>query len=121
MKNRCFLLLSCCFTVVQLSAQNVQTPQNQNSGVVFPSGEQFIGIKFTYTIIPAANNTWCYDILTEGRLFIHQPSAPGLPGNEGFKTKEAAGRVAEIVIGKLQKGQMPPSITVEEMKQIKVL
>jgi hypothetical protein len=52
---------------------------------------------------------------------IHQPSAPGLPGNEGFKTKADAEKVAKLVIDKIKKGEMPPSVTKEEMEKLKVL
>ncbi len=55
------------------------------------------------------------------RLFIHQQSVPGLPGNEGFKTKEAASKVATLVVSKIQKGEMPPSITLDEMKKLKAI
>jgi hypothetical protein len=44
-----------------------------------------------------------------------------LPGNEGFKTKEAAAKVAELVISKMKKGEMPPSITIEELKAINAI
>ncbi len=96
------------------------TAQNAGSAT-FPSGQAFKAANLTYKIIPAANNTWCYDILMEGRLYIHQPSAPGLPGLEGFKTQEAAARVAQLVISKMKKGEMPPSVTMEEMKNLKAL
>ena len=99
----------------------VENKAAEKGGSSFPSGEQFKGANITYNIIPAANNTFCYDILMEGRLFIHQPSAPGLPGNEGFKTEEAAKKVAELVVSKMKRGEMPPSITIEEMKEIKAL
>jgi hypothetical protein len=75
----------------------------------------------TYTIIPAQNKTWGYDIYIEKRLFIHQPGIPGLSGNEGFKTKADAEKVAKLVIGKIKKGEMPPSVTIDEMKKLKVL
>lgn len=68
-----------------------------------------------------SDNTWGYDILVDGRLKIHQPSIPCLPGNEGFKTREGAKKVARLVIGKMEKGQMPPSVTQEEMKKLEVL
>jgi hypothetical protein len=108
------LILSALFLQAQQADKN-------REGASFPTGEQFKGANITYNIIPAANNTWCYDILMEGRLFIHQPSAPGLPGNEGFKTKEAAAKVAELVISKMKKGEMPPSITTDEMKKLGAL
>ena len=76
---------------------------------------------FTYTVISAPNNTWGYNVLREGKLYIHQPSIPGLAGNEGFKTKETAAKVAELVIGKMKKGEMPPTVTEEELKSLKAL
>ena len=100
-----------------------QSPQkvDEKGSASFPSGESFKGANITYKIIPAANNTWCYDVLMEGKLFIHQASAPGLPGNEGFKTKLSAAKVAELIISKMKKGEMPPSVTIEEMKKLKAI
>ena len=46
---------------------------------------------------------------------------PGLPGNEGFKTKDGAVKVAELVISKIKMGEMPPSISIEEMKKLGVI
>ncbi len=75
----------------------------------------------TYKIIPSENKTWGYDIYYNGKLFIHQPSIPALPGNTGFTTKEAAEKVAEKVIQKINNGENPPSISIEEMKQLGVI
>lgn len=77
--------------------------------------------KLTYRIINGVNNTYCYDIYAEDKLMIHQPSIPGLPGNEGFKTKKSAENVAQLVIDKIKKGEMPPSVTVEEMKKLNAI
>jgi hypothetical protein len=60
-------------------------------------------------------------VYAEGRLMIHQTSAPGLPGNEGFKTKADAEKVALLVIDKIEKGEMPPTISIEEMKKLNVI
>ena len=54
-------------------------------------------------------------------MLIHQPVIPGLPGNKGFKTKPDAEKVAKLVIEKIRKGQMPPTVTTEEMKKLKVI
>jgi len=59
--------------------------------------------------------------MADGRLMIHQSSAPGLPGNEGFKTKADAEKVAKLVISKIKKGEMPPTVSIEEMKKLKVI
>jgi hypothetical protein len=75
----------------------------------------------TYKLIPGINNTWGYDILVDSRVKIHQPSIPGQPGNDGFKTREKAEKVARLVIKKMKSGESLPSITAEELKKLKAI
>ena len=63
----------------------------------------------TYQIIPTEDNTFGYDILSDNKKLIHQPSRPGLPGNGGFKKKEDAEKVAKLVVYKLSHNIMPPT------------
>jgi hypothetical protein len=115
-------LLLIFFTFTISLALNAQSTTAQSPGAGrSPNGGAYKNAGYSYTIIPAANKTWGYDICMEKRLFIHQPCAPGLPGNEGFRTKADAAKVARLVIGKIKKGEMPPSVTPEEMKKLKVL
>ena len=45
-----------------------------------------------------------------------------LPGfRSGFKTKADAEKVAKLIITKIKKGEMPPSVTPEELKKLNVL
>ena len=81
---------------------------------------QFTAPGFNYIVIRAAHNTYGYDIYDYKHKLIHQPSIPGLPGNDGFKTKADALKVARLVCEKLKKGEMPPSVGIKEMTQLKV-
>jgi hypothetical protein len=76
---------------------------------------------YTFSIIATTNKTWGYDIYADRKLFIHQPGMPGIQGNDGFKSKKDAEKVAKMVIGKIKKGEIPPTVTVEELKKLKVL
>lgn len=87
----------------------------------FPSASKFANSKLSYKIINAQNKTFCYDIFADSRLIIHQTSIPGLSGNEGFKRKESAEDVAKLVISKVKNGEMPPTVTIEEMKKLKAI
>ncbi len=98
-----------------------QSEKDTKHAVNFPTTAQFSNTKLSYKIIPAANNTFCYDVLADGKILIYQPSKPGLPGNEGFKTKQDAEKVAKLIISKIKKGEMPPSVTTDELKKINVL
>jgi len=95
------LLLVLAFTLSL--TLNAQTYMVQSPGVPkSPGGETLKNAGYSYTIIPSVNNTWGYDIYLQKRLFIHQPSVPGLPGNEGFNTRIDAKKAARLVIGKIK-------------------
>src|SRR5206468_11232520 len=105
-----------------LSAQPPSAPtQSDGSAAKFPEASAYANTKLTYKIIDASKHTYGYDVFANGRLMIHQTSVPALPGNEGFKTREAATKVALLVIEKIKKGEMPPTISIDEMKKLKVI
>ena len=95
--------------------------QNKQQTPAFPSSESFKNAKLTYKIITAPNNTWCYDIFMDGKICIHQNSIPGVPGINGFATKDKAEKVAQLVVTKIQNGEMPPTVSQEEMKAVGAL
>jgi len=76
--------------------------------------------KITARIIPSANKTFGYDILVNGKTLVHQPNMPGLPGNDGFTTKEKAKTVADFVVKKIRNNEMPPTVTIEDLKKMGV-
>jgi hypothetical protein len=81
----------------------------------------YANAEITIKIIPSVNNTFGYDILLYGKPFVHQPNIPGLPGNEGFTTKERAQTVAEFVLKKIRNNEMPPTVTIEDLNKMGVL
>jgi hypothetical protein len=95
-------------------SQQSQTNSNQIAN-------QFANIKLTYKIIDAPDKTFGYDIYADDRKLIHQSSIPAIAGNEGFKTKGDAVKVAKLVIDKMKKGEWPPAVTAEELKKLKVI
>ena len=79
------------------------------------------GPVFQFKIIQGTSTTWGYDILKDNAIFIHQPNIPGLPGTDGFKTKKDATKVAQLVLGKIKKGEIPPTVTMEALRALKVV
>ena len=72
----------------------------------------------TYKIISSTDKTYGYDILLDGKTYIHQENIPSMSGTTGFKTKEQAQKCALLVIAKIKKKIMPPSITRQELDSI---
>ena len=113
------LILFQCFATTMLFAQAQAQPDS--NGAKFPEAGAYANTKLTCKIIDAPNHTSCYDVYADDRLLIHQTSIPAMAGNEGFKTKADAEKVAKLVMDKIKKGEMPPTVSVEEMKKLKVI
>lgn len=109
-----FLFVICSFS------SNGQSADGKYKADVSGSEKQ-INSTYTYKVLLSNNCTWCYDIYKDKKIFIHQNNIPGLPGNEGFKSRKDAANVACLVIKKLKNGDMPPSVTLFELKKLKVL
>jgi len=62
---------------------------------------------------------WGYDILTDGKVYIHQNIIPAVPGEYGFRTKEDALAVGQKVYERVMAGKMP-MVSVEEVKELGV-
>jgi len=73
----------------------------------------------SYKLI-STGNTYGYDIYLHGRLLIHQTTVPGLPGNQGFRRKKDAARVAVLVIQKVKQHIFPPSISAGELDSLQI-
>ena len=94
------VFLCCCFTL----------PAQENKDKYVQVGDSL----YTYRIT-TRNDSYGYDIFRKGKLLIRQPIVPGEPGNKGFVTPTAARIAAELVIKKLQHGEMPPTVSREEL------
>ncbi len=109
------LYLTCTFTFAQ--SQNLPTQPSSPS-----QNESAIqNAALTYIIIDAPNSTFGYDVFMDGQLMIHQASIPAMPGNDGFRSKDDAAKVAELVMYKIKKGEMPPTATIEELQDLHVI
>jgi hypothetical protein len=76
---------------------------------------------YAFNIIPGEENTFGYEIIQNGKPLIRQTTIPGMPGNKGFVNQADAEKVANLVVRKLKKGEMPPTVLPEELKQLNVI
>lgn len=112
MKNR--QVISLIIVLFLLCKKGVRAQQS------FPSAEEIKNSKLTYRIIDGSQHTFGYEILVNDTLFIRQAVKPAIQGNTGFKSKKDASDVAEYVISKMYKGEVPPSISLEEIKKLNI-
>ena len=108
-----FLFVGCLF----LWNKRAQTKED----VTLQADNPYMDAEIKAVIIPSEHDTFGYDIFLHGTVFIHQPSCPGLPGNDGFATEEDAMKVTELVINKIRNNEFPPTVTIEELQKLGVL
>lgn len=89
--------------------------------------KQFIAQKQDYGILYQYNDSlqcetyprldgWAYRIYLRYKLLINQPVVPAVDGNLPFKSEADARKIAELAASKIAKGQMPPTLSIEEIQ-----
>jgi hypothetical protein len=114
-----YIIVVCLLLTTVFSKANTLNDRGTKS-MNFPI-VKVLDTAYSYKTVPAVNNTWGYDIFKGGKRIIHQQNMPGISGNEGFKSASDAEKVSKFVITKLKNGEMPPSVSKEELINLKVL
>lgn len=84
------------------------------------AAEQFAKTHLNPMVTHAGDNRFGYYILADGNILIDQKNIPAVPGNKGFINEAEATRTADFAIKKLKQGEMPPTITMEDLKMLKI-
>ncbi|HMX04690.1 MAG TPA: DUF4907 domain-containing protein [Chitinophagales bacterium] len=75
-----------------------------------------------YTCIPfQVEGGWGYDILIDTVRYVHQEHIPAINGLHPFASESDAYKTGELAIKKLEQGIMPPTITVEELRELGIV
>lgn len=85
---------------------------------VAPASTSYRHTTVTTRLLTGTNRTYGYEVLVNRQVLVSQPSIPGHPGNEGFRTAAEAQRVAGLVARKVRAGQLPPTVTAAELKRL---
>lgn len=117
MKKLCLLLIMLFAAYILFAQKAASKPQGPGPKIIVHQYRS----SYTYVIINSELNTFGYDILDRGHVLIHQPNVPGIPGNKGFTKKQDADKVARLVIKKINNNQMPPTVTQQDIKSLKII
>ena len=63
----------------------------------------------------AVTNGWGYSIYHRYKLLVTQPNIPAIAGSKPFYTEADAKKIAHLASSKIAKGQMPPTLSVQEI------
>ena len=91
-------------------------PETKQKEKVNPGGEPLLEVKLF-----KIDSGWGYDIYRNNKLYIHQPFIPAFSGNNTFSSEEEARKTAELIIIKIQKNIIPPTVTITELDSMGIL
>jgi hypothetical protein len=74
----------------------------------------------TFRIVQAPENTYGYEIVLGNKTLIRQLNIPGRAGTKGFKKRTDAEKIARLILVKLGKGIMPPTINEKDLIKLKI-
>jgi len=132
MKYRISILLIITALLCTVTKINGQTQVDPTSGITTDSlktaienqrkeiASKLSTADISSFIIHADENKFGYYIFINGEMVIEQRSIPATGGNTGFINEKDAAKVAELVISKLKAGEMPPSVSPEELKLLQI-
>ncbi len=107
----CMLLFSC-------SAPSIN--QDTSSNGVNKSSHEVERTKFTYRITASRQGMFGYEIFHNESMIIKQSYIPSIQGLHEFRSKLDAEKLAKLMVSKLSNDEMPPTITVDEIKTLKI-
>lgn len=89
------------------------------SDIALAGQEKFSVVVYENTAADQATG-FGYDLLNTGKIMIHQPHIPAISGNKGFASKRDAEATGKLMLMKIQKGIMPPTISIEELDSLRI-
>lgn len=113
-------IIACVHPQVNTDANSPPTPptdsiQQAMAAQSEATAKAMANAQITYFVIHAPDNKFGYTIFIDGQLYIEQQNIPAIEGKAGFDSKEDAEKIAQLVINKIRKGELPPTITKEEL------
>lgn len=113
-KSKKTLIASVIFVILIAAACSFVAYKNHKKEPVSP----YLNSKIDVKAFQEVGGTWGYDILIDGRLYVHQPNIPSIPGDAGFKTEGDAQKIGDLVVTKIKNDVLPPSVAPEELKAL---
>ncbi len=114
MKIFVLLLLILGLSKVSGNAQNLPktSSKTQDYGIMYAYNDSL-----QYETYPQTTG-WGYRIYYRYKLLVNQAIIPAVAGNNPFKNEKDAKKIAFLASSKVAKGQMPPTLNPEEIKQL---
>lgn len=109
------------FAVLTLAITGCKSSEKKEVDPVEQTLPEPVISNYTVETFQREDNTWGYRILENGKMIINQPHIPAVQGNQGFGTKEKAEMTGNLMVSKIQKGMMPPTLTRSELDSLGVL
>jgi hypothetical protein len=93
------------------------SPKKENPKQLLPSSTQQLS-KYSGQVLRLENTSfYAYQIKKDGKLLINQSFVPAIQGKLPIEDSISAVQLMEISLEKINGGQFPPSLSIQEVKK----
>ena len=116
-----FLLM--IFVFMLSSCNNKQESNSENTTIVEKSIDQEVDRIRELDVETYFSDSlgWGFDIFRNGKKYVHQPHIPAINGLMGFASEEDALAVANLMMDKLERNIVPPSVSPSEIDSLEIV
>jgi len=102
------------FMISLLACNNKNIPKAIDNKLA----ESEISLKINSKVSYIDSLGWGYDIILNGKPYIHQFHIPALAGDKRFERESDAQKVQKLVVWKINKKISPPTVSVKELDSL---
>lgn len=119
--SKFYLILTLIFIIISCGEKQINTKVESLETITKDKTLDVEAVNYSVKTIQSEKEGWGYQILKNNKAIINQPNIPAIQGNKGFANEAMAKKTGEFVLQKIQRGEFPPMLTVEELDSLNVI
>jgi hypothetical protein len=116
--SKIYLIFAFFLTLISCGEKKITSKVESIESVTKVKTTDVETVNYSVKTIHSENEGWGYQILKNNKAIINQPYIPAIQGNRVFSTEDKAKKTGEFVLKKIQNGEFPPIVTVEELDSL---
>jgi hypothetical protein len=116
--SKIYLIIAFFYTLISCGEKKINSKVESIESVTKDKTTNVETVNYSVKTIQSEKESWGYQILKNNKAIINQPNIPAIQGNKGFTNEKMAKKTGDFVLQKIQRGEFPPIVTVEELDSL---
>jgi hypothetical protein len=118
--KKVYIVICLIVLFIDVNAQTTKISLKQLAKIKAANIKKAAVTQLQYFVIKADSGTYGYSIYANGNLYINQTTIPAISSNKGFADTSTAATIAKLAIQRIKQGEMPPTITIDDLRNANI-